>query len=63
MRPMLQAIATASLLTLAPAFSFAQQKWGDIKGQVVWTGKNVPPRIPVNNRGCPCAKPVLSNVL
>lgn len=51
------------LLASANAPLFAQQQWGDIKGRVIWNSNVIPPPKIVNNKGCPCAKPVIDNGL
>lgn len=63
MHSTLTGFLTVSLLALANAPLFAQQQWGDIKGQVVWTGDKIPVPNVVKNNGCPCAKPVVNNDL
>lgn len=56
-------LLTIALLATVNGPLFAQQQWGDIKGQVIWAGKNIPPPKVINNKGCPCAKAVVDNSL
>jgi hypothetical protein len=63
MRSTLTGLLAIVFMASANAPLFAQQQWGDVKAKVVWAEDKIPDRKVVNNKGCPCARPVEDNIL